>query len=88
MFLGVVATFFNLFIAGFLVGLAVGLSFSREIYAFFSKISHIYAAQGVIKSLIAVGTVIFFIIAIPTFAIAAIVGFGLMYLIYFLFSKK
>lgn len=88
MLLGIVATFFNLFIAGFLVGLAAGLSFSREIYAFFRRIGHLYAAQGIIKSLIAIGTLIFFIIAIPTFAIAAIIGFGVMYLIYFLFSKR
>lgn len=85
---GLILSFFYLRIGGALVGLAFGICFFEEMHNYFIQLRDVYIAHGVFKTLILIGTVIFFLIAVPFFIIASAVGYGAMYLINWLAKKE
>ncbi|MCC5831954.1 MAG: hypothetical protein JJU12_02805 [Chlamydiales bacterium] len=78
---GLVLSFFYLRLGGALVGLGFGVCFYEEMHNYFIQLRDLYIANGVFKTLILIGTVVFFLIAIPIFIIACAVGYGALYLI-------
>lgn len=87
MLVGIILSFFYIHMGGILVGLAFGLCFFEELLAYFLQFGGRYSEQGLFKTLMSIGTVIFFLFAIPTFILAAAVGFGIMYFLR-VFLKK
>jgi hypothetical protein len=87
MFAGLVLSFFYHLVGGFLVGLACGIAFFDEIYEYFLLIRDSYISKGLFKTLMWIGTILYFLIAIPAFVIAAVIGFGVIFLIRWSFSK-
>lgn len=87
MFVGVILSFFYMDIGGLLVGLGFGLCFFEDILSFFLQLKGRLTETGLFKTLISVGVVIFFLIAIPLFILGVAIGFGIMYLLR-IFLKK
>lgn len=82
MIVGIILTFTGFFHSGGgLVGLGVGLCFYKEIHGYFVQLKDIYVEQGIFKTLMLIGMVIYFLITIPAFIIGVAIGFGAMYLI-------
>lgn len=85
---GIVLAFFYIHIGGFLVGLGFGICFFEDIKEYFTRLRDFYTEKGLFKTLILVGTILYFLIAIPVFIIAAAIGFAAMYLIWFFTKRK
>lgn len=83
---GIILAFFYIHIGGMLVGLGVGICFFEEIYSYFLQLRNLYTQQGLFKTLIFIGTILYFLISIPAFIIATGVGFGAMFLIRWAFN--
>jgi len=84
---GLILAFFYIHIGGALVGLGFGICFFEEMHNYFIQLRDIYTEHGVFKSLILIGTVIYFLIAVPIFVITSAVGYGAMYIINWLMKK-
>ena len=85
--IGIILSFFYIHLGGMLVGLGFGICFFEEIYAYFLQVKGYYTEQGLFKTLIWIGTLLYFLIAIPAFIISVAIGFGVMYLIRHSFKK-
>lgn len=85
MVLGLIIAFFKVGTGGFLVGIAVGITFSKELYSYFF-VNPVYAVeeQGLFKILMLIGALLYFLIAATFFVIGLLIGFGILALIYFL----
>lgn len=81
MLAGIILTIFYPHIGGTLVGLGFGICFFDEIYQAFVQLGDFYAEQGLFKTLMWVIALLYFLISIPAFIIAAFIGFGIIYLI-------
>lgn len=89
MLVGIILTFsFFPNIGGALVGLGFGLCFYKEIHGYFVQLREIYVEQGVFKTLMLIGTVVFLLITVPAFIIATAIGYGAMYLIQKFFPQQ
>lgn len=88
MFIGIILTFFYEHLGGMLVGLAFGICFYQEIrdYLFYAK--GLYSEHGLFKTLMWIGTILYFLIAIPAFIISALIGFGIVFLIRLVSNKS
>lgn len=84
---GIILAFFYIHIGGVLVGLGVGLCFFEEMHSYFVQLRDFFLEHGIFKSLILIATIIYLLIAVPTFVLAAAVGYAAMYLVS-LFAKK
>jgi len=84
---GLILAFFYIHMGGALVGLGFGICFFEEMHNYFIQLRDIYTEHGIFKTLILIGTIIYFLIAIPIFVIASAVGYGAMYIIHWI-SKK
>jgi|GEM_PF-1626541 len=80
MIIGIIFAFYYVHIGGALVGLAAGLSFYDEINGYFVQLREFYSSRGLFKSLMVVGLAIYFLIAVPVFIVALVVGFIAIYL--------
>jgi hypothetical protein len=81
MLAGIILSFFYIHIGGTLVGLGFGIGFFEEIFNFFHQIRNLYAEAGLFKTLMSIGTVLYLLITIPAFIIAAAIGFGIIFLV-------
>lgn len=79
--IGIILAFFYIHIGGTLVGLGFGVCFFDEIHSYFLQLRDLYTEQGLFKTVMWVGTIVYFLIAIPAFIIASAIGYGVMYLI-------
>ncbi len=84
---GLVLSFFYFRIGGALVGLGFGICFFEEMHQYFIQLRDIYIEHGVFRSVMLVGVVVYFLIAVPSFIVAAAVGYGAMYLIRWIVKK-
>lgn len=87
MLAGIILSFFYIHIGGALVGLAFGICFFNEIYTYFVQLRDLYTEQGLFKTIMSIATVLYFLISIPAFILAAAIGFAAMYLIRHLQKK-
>lgn len=81
MFFGLVFSIFYMHLGGLLVGIAFGICFYDEIQNYFYKARTIYVAQGFFKTLMLIGTLVYFLITIPAFILGAALGFGILFLL-------
>ena len=86
-FVGLVLAFFYTHLGGILVGLGMGICFYKEISNYFLHIRDYYTELGLVKTLIWVATLLYFLISIPAFIIATAIGVGVMHLIRWAFKK-
>lgn len=84
---GIILSFFTLRLGGVLVGLGFGICFFEEMHQYFVMLRDLFLEHGLFKSLILVGAILYFLMAIPSFIISAAVGYAAIYLIRY-FSKK
>ncbi|MCH9626848.1 MAG: hypothetical protein S4CHLAM2_04790 [Chlamydiales bacterium] len=84
---GLILSFFYFRIGGALVGLGFGICFFEEMHQYFIQLRDIYVEHGLFRSVMLVGVVIYFLITIPSFVVAAAVGYGAMYLIRWIVKK-
>ena len=87
MLMGIILSFFYSRSGGALVGLGFGVCFFDEIYNSFLKLRDFYTEQGLFKTLMWIATILFFLISIPAFIIAAAIGFGAIFVIRWSFKK-
>ncbi len=76
MVIGLILSFFYVWMGGILVGLAVGLCFYDGIRAYFVKLSDYYVAQGLFKTLMIIGMALYLLFIAPLFLISIVVGYG------------
>lgn len=81
MLIGIILSFFYTHIGGSLVGLGAGICFFEELRIYLTTLRDFYTERGLFKTLMFIGVIIYFLIAIPAFIIAAAIAFGGMYLI-------
>lgn len=81
MLVGIILAFFYLHVGAMLVGLAFGICFFNEIQDYFVQLRDLYIAQGLFKTVMLIGTVLYLLLSIPSFVIAAFIGFGAIYLL-------
>jgi len=81
MLIGIILSFFYTHIGGAFVGLAVGICFFEEIHGYFLRLRDSYSEQSLFKTVMSIGTILYFLIVIPAFIIATAIGFGAIYLI-------
>ncbi|NGX61216.1 MAG: hypothetical protein K940chlam9_00699 [Chlamydiae bacterium] len=79
--IGLILSYFYVHIGGALLGLGFGACFFEEIYNYFSELRDLITENGIFKTLILVATILFFLIAIPSFIMAVAVGFVAIYII-------
>lgn len=81
MLIGIILSFFYIHLGGVLVGLGFGIGFYEEIRNFFIQARGFYAEEGVFKTVLLIGLVVYFLISIPAFVIGTVIGFGAIYLL-------
>lgn len=81
MILGIIFTFFYHHFGSVLVGLAVGMCFYDGISSYFAHLGERYTAQGLFKTLMVIGTVLFLLLIAPGFLIAAAAAYGIVALV-------
>ena len=81
MLVGIVLAFFYTHIGGGLVGLGFGICFCDEIRAYFVRLRDLFTEHSLFKTVMLVGTIVYFLIVIRAFVIAAAIGFGVMCLV-------
>ena len=84
---GIILSFFYIHIGGTLVGLGFGLCFFDEVHNYFLQLRDFYIEQGLFKTLMWIGTILYFLIAIPAFIISAAIGYAAIFLIRWSFKK-
>jgi hypothetical protein len=80
-FLGLILIFFYIHWGAALVGLGIGICFSQEICRTIARTGVYYNEMGLFRTLLLIATMLFFLIALPTFVIALGLGCGAMYFI-------
>jgi hypothetical protein len=78
---GLVLSFYYFRLGGALVGMGFGVCFYEEMHNYFIQLRDLFIDQSVFKTVVLVGTIIFFLIAIPIFIVASAIGYGAMYLV-------
>lgn len=78
---GIIVAFFSFHFGGVLVGLGFGICFFEEMHQYFIQLRDLFSDHGIFKTLMIVGVIIYFLIAIPAFVVASAVGYGAMYII-------
>lgn len=86
-FVGLVLSFFYIHLGGALIGLGFGICFYPDFRNYFLHFRDSYTALGLFKTLVGVATLLYFLLSIPAFILAATLGFALMYLIGWAFKK-
>ncbi|MCH9625198.1 MAG: hypothetical protein S4CHLAM123_03680 [Chlamydiales bacterium] len=78
---GLILAFFYLQIGGSLVGLGFGMCFYDEVHTYFLQLRDYAQDKGLFKTLVWIGVVLYFLIGIPAFVIAALIGYGALFFI-------
>ncbi len=86
-FIGLVLSFFYILTGSTLVGLGFGFTFHKEIFSYFLRLKEYFTEQGILKTLVLIGTILFLLVTLPAFIIAAVIGFGVMLLFRWSFRK-
>jgi hypothetical protein len=81
MLVGIVLSFFYPRIGGVFIGFAGGLCFYKEIYRYFSFLTHYYPREGLFKTLMMIALAVYLLFMLPTFIIALVIGFALMLIV-------
>ena len=84
--IGIVLTFFYIHVGAALVGLGIGLCFYQEICSILAHAGGYYTNLGLLKTLILIGMLLFFLIAIPSFIIILALVCAIMFLIRWTFK--
>lgn len=87
MVVGIILSFFYIHVGGALVGLAVGMSFYDELQRYFFHARDYATIEGLFKTLMLVGLLLYLLLAATSFVIATVIGFVVMSLIH-LFNHK
>lgn len=87
MILGIILAFFYLQIGGALVGLAVGISFYDELQKYFFHAREYATVEGLFKTLMLVGLLLYLLLAATAFVIAVVVAFVVMSIIHLFISR-
>lgn len=75
MIIGLILAFFFLELGAFLVGLSFGLMFAHELQDYFIGIRASLNQNGLVKTLIMIGTLLFLLLAITLFIIGVAIGY-------------
>ncbi|MFZ0565750.1 MAG: hypothetical protein WAM28_06160 [Chlamydiales bacterium] len=86
--LGIILAFFYRRVGGVLVGVGFGICFFEELLNYFTSLRDFYSEKGLFKTLILIGVVVYFLIVLPSFIIAAAIGFAAMYLLRIVFKQS
>lgn len=78
---GIILAYFYMQIGGTLVGLGFGICFYEEIHGYFLELRGFYTEKGLYKTLMWAGMILYFLISIPAFIIASVIGYGAMSLV-------
>jgi hypothetical protein len=84
MLIGIIFSFFCCLlgsIGGALVGLSIGLFFSKILHDFVLQVRKGFATSGMFTMMMLLGTLLYFLIVATTFVIAVVVGIVIMTLI-------
>lgn len=87
MILGIVLAFFYLQIGGALVGLAVGISFYDELQKYFLHAREYATVEGLFKTLMLVGLLLYLLLAATAFVIAGVIAFVVMSVIHLFMTR-
>jgi hypothetical protein len=79
---GIILAFFYLQIGGALVGAGFGLYFFDEIRLYFLKVRGFYSMDGLFRTLMLLGLLLYLLLAIPLFLLATLLATVLMTLVY------
>lgn len=87
MLVGIILSFFYPHTGGALAGLGFGICFFNEIQNYTFQFLDIYSEQGIFKTLMLLATILYFLISLPAFIIAAAIGFGAIFVLRLSFKK-
>lgn len=87
MILGIILAFFYLQIGGALVGLAVGISFYDELQRYFFHAREYATVEGLFKTLMLVGLLLYLLLAATAFVIAVVVAFVIMSIVHLFMTR-
>lgn len=88
MIVGLVFSFFYIHVGGALVGLAVGISFYDELQRYFFHARDYATMEGLFKTLMLVGLLLYLLLAATAFVIAVVIGFVVMAVIHLIRFKE
>ena len=88
MVLGIILSFFYLNFGGALVGLATGMGFFDELQRYFFHAREYAIAEGLFKTLLLVGLLLFLLLAATAFVIAVVIAFVIMSMIHLFFLRN
>lgn len=72
--LGLTITFFHAFYGGFLVGLVMGLYFSKKVFVWFEQFRDFVAQEGVFRGFIVIAAIAAFMISAPGVCLGLFIG--------------
>lgn len=78
MLLGIILAFFYLQIGGALVGFGFGLYFFEEIRNYFLKAKGAYSTEGLFRTLMLLGMLLYLLLAATAFVLATVVAVVIM----------
>lgn len=87
MIVGIILSFFYIHVGGVLVGFAVGLGFFEELQKYFFHARDYATTEGLFKTLLLVGLLLFLLLAATSFVIAAVIAFVLMSLVHLFYLR-
>lgn len=79
--IGLILALFYPFTGGALVGLGFGLYFFPEMRGYLLRLRELYVAQGVFKTLMLIGIIVFFLLEILFFIIGVAIGYAIRLLL-------
>jgi hypothetical protein len=88
MIVGIILSFFYLHLGGALVGLATGVGFFDELQRYFFHARDYAIAEGLFKTLLLVGVLLFLLLSATAFVIAVVISFVVMSMIHLFFLRN
>lgn len=82
MLVGIILAFFYHLIGGALVGLSVGIYFSKPLHNYVLYMRKEFAEEGIFKLLMLLGIVLYLLLVATAFVIAVVVGIVIMTLVH------
>lgn len=80
--IGIILLFFHAFYGGLLIGIISGFYFSSELIAFIKSANQLIDEQGIVRSLIAGGVLLAFLISAPAIFIGMIIAIAIRQILF------